>query len=494
MQNTKFFINDTYGLAFSDEEISLISKDIKEKNIQKVINLIGEKTESIQVIKEIIDLLKAEMPQNENESSQNENLTEEVLQSNNLIIESKTKKWLKKLKVIFQKPLIVSDVVKPIKETKIEYVARSTGETFENLIFQFREKILFEPNFSNISVTTNPHGLNLYYRGEQYWLCFKKISNAYLPNNSDASRIQFSGKVDYMTRGNLIPIGVDIENRVFVFWNPVGFLKRVINNKNSSFYSSFNTQKRVASSGFETMELANETIYLANLSNLSKVFQEIFTRSMPVEKGVYSFNNIYIDKLTVTDIEDQISRWLSTAAEIDNCKNPFNNYRGIRTLEFNNSNKLIVPAFFVFTSTKLKRKDKTANIWKDSLNEESGELIYHGDGKPGREFINIQNHGNCRLWKLKSQINGDSIFCPPVLYFQRVAKGQLKFKGIFKIRSIEQEIDEFDGVNYKNVIVYLSRDKDINQILASEIVDIRKRGIGDFSKINWYYKNCTFSL
>jgi hypothetical protein len=494
MQSTKFYIHETHGLVFTDEEIVLISKEIQEKNIQKAINLIGTKTDSIKVIKEIIDLLKVESAQNHIKSSENDNLNEHIEKSNDVIAETKSKNWFDKLKVIFQRPQLVSDTVKPIQDTKIDYLTKSQEETLENLILQFREKILTNLNFSSISVTTNPNGLNLYFKGKQYWLCFKKISNAYLPYNKDASRIQFSGKVDYSTRGNLIPIGVDIENRVFVFWNPVGFLKRVINNKNSSFYSSFNLQKRVASSGYETMELANETIFLSNLENLDKVFDEIFTNSESIENGIYTVNRIYIDKLTVLDNEDQISRWLSTDSEIYNRKNPFNNYRGIRTLEFNNPKKLIVPAFFVFTSTKLKRKDKTANIWKDSLIEESGELTYHGDGKPGREFINPQNHGNCRLWKLRSQINVDSIFCPPVIYFQRIAKGQLKFKGIFKIRSIEEQNDEFEGSNYKNVIVHLFRDNDINRINVSEIISIRENGISKISKFDWYFRNCSFSL
>jgi hypothetical protein len=33
MQSTKFYIHETHGLVFTDEEIVLISKEIQEKNI-----------------------------------------------------------------------------------------------------------------------------------------------------------------------------------------------------------------------------------------------------------------------------------------------------------------------------------------------------------------------------------------------------------------------------------------------------------------------------
>ena len=77
----------------------------------------------------------------------------------------------------------------------------------------------------------------------------------------------------------------------------------------------------------------------------------------------------YCDKLNNKNISDQISNWLSTEDEKSNNKNPFNNYRGIRTLEFQTRNE--IPAFFLFITTLSKRKDDNANIWTDKYNNET---------------------------------------------------------------------------------------------------------------------------
>jgi hypothetical protein len=101
-----------------------------------------------------------------------------------------------------------------------------------------------------------------------------------------------------------------------------------------------------------------------------------------------------------------------------------------------------------------------------------------------------QNHGNCRLKKVNqiAQIHG---FIPPVIYFVKTAKGEMEFKGIFKIAKIEEFDDVANGHVFRNLKILSNRDLGITNIKPSEIVSIRVLGINNLISQEWYIRNCT---
>jgi len=158
--------------------------------------------------------------------------------------------------------------------------------------------------------------LKFIYGEKKYYLCPKKISSAHLPNK-DSTRVQFSGSINYEMHGQFIPVGIDVQNKVFVFWNPLGFLSRVINNKNSSFYSSLAAQKQAKNSGIELLNLHNEKIVISGINEFRNTFFNQVHLLEQSKSSNYDIDAVYADFLSVRSVHDQISRWMATEGELN---------------------------------------------------------------------------------------------------------------------------------------------------------------------------------
>lgn len=486
------YIFDTYGIDLDSDEITIIFEFLKSNQIQSVLNLLGKKTNSIAVISDLVLYLKNKIQSDEHTVTAsvnrelpdliepNEQLKEEEKNIDNWIV--RIWKWV----IDFFVSNDVGEISKQCHVIAKEGPQNEKEETFLKLVDYLMDELKKESKISGLTLVKNPYGLKFFYGEEKYYLCPKKISSAHLPNK-DSTRVQFSGSINYEIHGKLIPVGIDVQNKVFVFWNPMGFLSRVINNKNSSFYSSLAAQEQAKNSGIETLDLQNEKIVISGINEFRKTFFNQVHLLEQSRSSVYEINGVYADFLSVKSTHDQISRWMATVGELNSNKNPFNNYRGIRTLEFC-SKKMLVPAFFIFVSTLSKRKDSSASIWSDSFDEKSNLLHYNGDAKPGRDFLHPQNHGNCRLWKI--QLKGKDYMMPPVLYFNKIGKNKMQFKGVFKILELKQNFDVFEGVDYVNIKLILSRDKLINTLDSAMITKVREMGLEKAMGLDWYIRNC----
>ena len=486
------YIFDTYGVDLENDEITIIFEFLKSNQIQSVLNLLGEKSNSISVISDIVLYLKNKIITEEHAVPEsvmrevpnlielNEQLREEEKNIENWIV--RLWKWV--LEFFVSKDVGV--ISKESQAITKEGPQNEKEDSFFILVDNLMDELKKESKISCLSLVKNPYGLKFIYGEKKYYLCPKKISSAHLPNK-DSTRVQFSGSINYEMHGQFIPVGIDVQNKVFVFWNPLGFLSRVINNKNSSFYSSLAAQKQAKNSGFELLDLHNEKIVISGINEFRNTFFNQVHLLEQSKSSIYDIDAVYADFLSVRSVHDQISRWMATEGELNSNKNPFNNYRGIRTLEFS-SKKMLVPAFFIFVSTLSKRKDNSASIWSDSFDENSNLLYYHGDAKPGREFLHPQNQGNCRLWKI--QLKGNDCMMPPVLYFNKIGKKKMQFKGVFKILELKQNSDMFDGVDYENIKLTLSRDKLINTLDCAKIIKVREMGLAKAMGLDWYTRNC----
>ncbi len=496
-----------FQIHLSNADIEELGFLIHEGKIQKAVNLLSKEGLEISEVKSVLDFVK--------------NLKNDIIHGNQhnteIIIDNQTEKE--------QSTLINTTDIKPkthFKESTNSILKLFNFQKIKSLIFKLKTQesstsikeltknegidnfqlfinaaiqsfIDKERDHCTINISKNQY-FELNFFNKKVIVIFKKIKSAHL-QNKDISRIQLSGNYKIPSGYLFIPVGVDLINEVFVFWNPNGFVERFEHNKNTSFYSSFEKQSQAKVSGIIEHKLSNETIYISNSDNFHNQlilritsFYEI-DLTKPISKSpIYTIDKKYCDKLNNKNISDQISNWLSTEDEKSNNKNPFNNYRGIRTLEFQTRNE--IPAFFLFITTLSKRKDDNANIWTDKYNNETGQLTYHGDAKPGRELYSSQNHGNCRLKKVNqiAQIHG---FIPPVIYFVKTAKGEMEFKGIFKIAKIEEFDDVANGHVFRNLKILSNRDLGITNIKPSEIVSIRVLGINNLISQEWYIRNCT---
>jgi hypothetical protein len=487
------YIFDTYGVDLQNDEIAIIVEFLKSNQIQPVLNLLGKKSNSISVISDIVLHLKNKISIEKHTEPEpiiigevsdaieiNKQLREDGNNIDNWIV--RFWKWVLEF-------FVSNDVVVISKQSQVikdEGPQNEKEDSFFILVDNLMNELKKESKISGLSLVKNPYGLKFIYGEKKYYLCPKKISSAHLPNK-DSTRVQFSGSINYEIHGQFIPVGIDVQNKVFVFWNPVGFLSRVINNKNSSFYSSLAAQKLAKNSGIELLDLHNEKIIISGIDEFRNAFFNQLHLLDQSKRSIYEIDGVYNDFLSVKSIYDQISRWMATDGELNSNKNPFNNYRGIRTLEFS-SKKMLVPAFFIFVSTLSKRKDNSASIWSDSFDENSNSLYYHGDAKPGRDFLHPQNQGNCRLWNI--QLKGRDCIMPPVLYFNKIGKKKMQFKGVFKIIEMKQSIEVFEGVEFKNIKLILNRDNLIQKLDCRKILEIRETGLDSAQKIGWYFRNC----
>lgn len=498
-------INVKFNLDFTIEETIDLLDAIKVGQMQKVLNTLSVKQLDISEIKAIIDFVKNKNGYIEESLVTNKTTikshqkaisrdsTNKITISDSELIKKTTKTGFLKLFGL-NKFSIFKSHIQDVVAHKSELVSRNKTEKINEFIEQNFNTFLDTEKNNCLLLKRQKNQYEIDFQNKKTIILFRQIKSAHL-KNKDVSRIQLSANNKPNSGQILIPVGVDLENKVFVFWNPIGFIQRFENNKNTSFYSSFKMQHQARITGILEHSLSSEIIHITDSNNFRKqLLVHLNLAAQNNSEGTieshksYRVEQKYCDKLSSNHNLDQISNWLSTIDEKQNRRNPFNNYRGIRTLEF--EPKRSIPAFFIFVTTNLKRRDDNANIWDDKYYEDTGLLVYHGDAKPKRELYHSQNHGNCRIGKVMNiaKLNGSM---PPIIYFVKTRKNEMEFKGIFKVINIEEFNEEVNGNTFKNLRIKSQRDLSINEITASEIVSIRLLDVRRINSKEWYNRNCT---
>ena len=124
----------------------------------------------------------------------------------------------------------------------------------------------------------NPFILNIY--GLNFFVFIKNISPAYYVNYPDITRIQLpkSDRFKEVVNSDLefIILGYDVENDIFVSWNPSKIKDRLNSKQNVSLYSRHSLQKGTLSRGFKTGTLSNgDKIVLFKREDLNNYFTKI---------------------------------------------------------------------------------------------------------------------------------------------------------------------------------------------------------------------------
>lgn len=114
----------------------------------------------------------------------------------------------------------------------------------------------------------------------EYFVFLKNISSAYFPNSPDVTRVQLPQSKHFAEILNsaiqFLILGYDIDNDVFVSWNPDKIKDRLNAKSNVSLYSRASLQAQIKFNEFKEGQLSNgEKIILFDRENLSGFFQEL---------------------------------------------------------------------------------------------------------------------------------------------------------------------------------------------------------------------------
>ncbi|MET7029800.1 hypothetical protein [Sediminicola luteus] len=129
-----------------------------------------------------------------------------------------------------------------------------------------------------ICANSNPFILKM--GGFSYYVFIKNISPAYYKNYPDITRVQLptSDRFKVVIDSDLefIILGYDLENEVFVSWNPYKIKDRLNSKGNVSLYSRLSLQSEVNVNQFKEGYLSNgDKIVLFKREQLNKFFIEI---------------------------------------------------------------------------------------------------------------------------------------------------------------------------------------------------------------------------
>jgi hypothetical protein len=108
-----------------------------------------------------------------------------------------------------------------------------------------------------------------------------------------------------------------------------------------------------------------------------------------------------------------------------------------------------IPAAVFLISSKVNTSfDKP---WEDKIDLPSGSIVYWGDAKPHQDNKIDDWPGNKVLAKINKLIKEDRLdLIPPILVFEREQQGQVTFKGLCILNSLEQTSHQIGGEQFKN--------------------------------------------
>lgn len=115
---------------------------------------------------------------------------------------------------------------------------------------------------------------------DKFYVFIKNISPAYFKNSPDISRVQLptSARFKSVSYSELlfVILGYDVENDVFVSWNPYNVKERLNSKSNVSLYSRFSLQSEVSNNEFKEGFLSNgEKIILFKRALLNEFFNQL---------------------------------------------------------------------------------------------------------------------------------------------------------------------------------------------------------------------------
>ena len=173
------YIFDTYGVDLENDEITIIFEFLKSNQIQSVLNLLGEKSNSISVISDIVLYLKNKIITEEHAVPEsvmrevpnlielNEQLREEEKNIENLIV--RLWKWVLEF-------FVSNDVGVISKESQAitkEGPQNEKEDSFFILVDNLMDELKKESKISCLSIVKNPYGLKFIYGEKKYYLCPK---------------------------------------------------------------------------------------------------------------------------------------------------------------------------------------------------------------------------------------------------------------------------------------------------------------------------------
>lgn len=114
----------------------------------------------------------------------------------------------------------------------------------------------------------------------QYYVFLKNISSAYFKKSLDITRVQLPSSSHFSEISNspipFVILGYDIDNDVFVCWNPYKIKERLNAKSNVSLYSRESLQSQVKFNEFKEGCLSNgEKIILFDRENLPVFFEKL---------------------------------------------------------------------------------------------------------------------------------------------------------------------------------------------------------------------------
>ncbi len=145
----------------------------------------------------------------------------------------------------------------------------------------------------------------------KYFVFLKNISSAYFKNSPDVTRVQlpksehfskiFKSKIPFVI------LGYDIDNDIFVSWNPDKIKDRLNAKSNVSLYSRESLQSKVKSNEFKSGYLSNgEKIILFRRDILHKFFENLPT--LFDDTSDQTHENTIIPILKKKNITDKLSK------------------------------------------------------------------------------------------------------------------------------------------------------------------------------------------
>lgn len=262
------------------------------------------------------------------------------------------------------------------------------------------------------------------------------------------------------------------ESQNILFYN---FIKECIRKKKTVYQITTELCEKFNLSFDESIQI------IENYHEIDHDSEQVLIENNRKQEEIFHIGKSYLSKGKSSDIKDQFVRWFSTDYEIRQGSNAFNLYRGISSARFlDRSNRNI--AFFIFSSSSYtKAKNHTTknnlehnriNIYIDEAFDNSKRVDYMGDGRPGKEWYHHHNQGNNQIINI---IRTQLIF-PPIFYFDRPNKGELKFLGIYKPVKIEIIKTSYNSTYYSNLKITISRVEQFKSISASWIKSIREKG------------------
>lgn len=124
----------------------------------------------------------------------------------------------------------------------------------------------------------NPFLIRL--NSSEYYVFLKNISSAYFKNSPDVTRVQLPSSNHFAdiskSRIPFVILGYDIDNDVFVSWNPDKIRERLNAKSNVSLYSRESLQSQIKFNEFKEGYLSNgEKIILFDRENLLVFFEKL---------------------------------------------------------------------------------------------------------------------------------------------------------------------------------------------------------------------------